>query len=60
MNDSANGLLFARAVAAFIEAQGMMAFNLTRERNGYALGYDEQSFLSVLEKYRLNEKELKL
>ena len=48
-------LIFARAVSAMIEMEGMKAANKLREMNGDALAYDEGAFCNLIQNYGLEE-----
>lgn len=50
--------MITQCVCAFAEIQGMLAFNHERISHGYALGYDEGAFLSVIEKYGLGSNQV--
>lgn len=43
--------IFAQAVAAMADIEAMKAMNTERERNGYALAYDENAFFAVADRY---------
>lgn len=51
MNDNLihimSATLNAEAIAAFIECQDMISENTERERNGYALAYNEKAFFDL-------------
>jgi len=46
--------VFAQAVCAIGEIEGMKALNSEREHKGCALAYDEEAFLKVSEKYGIH------
>lgn len=46
--------IIAQSVCALAEIEGMKALNAEREHHGYALGYDEDAFLKVIEKYGIH------
>jgi hypothetical protein len=46
--------VFAQAVAAQAEIEGMKAENTQREAQGYSIAYDAHAFLSVIERYGLH------
>ena len=48
----------AQAVAATAEIEGMKAMNTERERNGYALAYNEAAFFAIPDKYGLHHNDL--
>ena len=48
----------AQAVAATAEIEGMKAMNTERERNGYALAYDEAAFFAIVDKFGLGHNTL--
>lgn len=43
--------IFAQAVAALCELEGMKAANKEREANGLALAYDEKAFIELQNQY---------
>ena len=50
--------MITQCLCAFAEIQGMLALNQERISQGYALGYDEAAFLSVIEKYGLGSNQV--
>ena len=46
--------VFAQAVAAQAEIEGMKAENTHRESLGYTIAYDGHAFFSVIERYGLH------
>mgnify|MGYP001579191523 CR=1 len=46
-------LLFSRSVAALAEIGAMRALNQERESRGHSLGYGEDAFLAVIDKWGL-------
>ena len=52
--------VFAQAVGALSEIEGMKAENIERERNGLALAYDDAAFADVRRRYDIEKPWLTL
>lgn len=50
--------IHAQSVAALAEIEGMKALNTERERNGYAIAYDDEAFFNVPKHYGLTYNQL--
>ena len=44
----------SQAACALIEAMGMQALNMQRERQGYSMAYDDEAFFALIEKYGIH------
>lgn len=44
----------AQSVAALCEIESMKAANTERQDQGYALAYDEEAFLAVIDRYGIS------
>jgi hypothetical protein len=44
----------AQAAAALIEAMGMVAENMQRDRHGFSMAYDAKAFQDVIENYGIH------
>lgn len=51
--DQKTAFVMSKCVTAFAQISGMVAFNKKRELLGLSPGYDEESFLSVIEELEL-------
>ena len=45
--------VFAQAVSALAEIEGMKALNMQRQTQGYSMAYDDEAFFKVPDKYGL-------
>lgn len=50
----AASILFANAVAALAEIEGMKALNMQRQVVGSSMAYDDNAFFNVIEKYGIH------
>ena len=52
--DNQGAFLISQSVCAMIEALSMQAENKQREALGHSMAYDENAFMSVIDKYGIH------
>ena len=53
-NEQKAAYIQSQAACALIEAMGMQALNMQRERQGYSMAYDDEAFFKLIEKYGIH------
>lgn len=53
-HNEAAAFINSQVACALIEVESMKAANTERESQGYALAYDEEAFMAIIDKYGID------